>query len=43
VGHTKRHGFEFRKEITKVGRLKCVMAVGPDEILLELFEADSSE
>ena len=40
VGHMKSHGFEFRKEITKGGRLKYVMAAGPDGILLELFEAD---
>jgi len=40
VGHMKSHGFEFRKEITNVGRLKYVMAAGPDGILLELFETD---
>jgi hypothetical protein len=40
VGHMKSRGFQFRKEITKVGRLKYVMAAGPDGILLELFETD---
>jgi len=40
VNHMKRRGFEFRKEITKVGRLQYVMAAGPDGILLELFETD---
>ena len=40
VVHMKSHGFEFRKDITEVGRLKYVMAAGPDGILLELFETD---
>jgi len=40
VGHMKSQGFEFRKEITELGRLKYVMAAGPDGILLELFETD---
>ena len=40
VDHMKSQGFKFRKEITELGRLKYVMAAGPDGILLELFETD---
>jgi hypothetical protein len=40
VAHMKSHGFEFRKEVTELERLKYVMAAGPDGILLELFETD---
>jgi len=40
VDHMKSQGFEFRKEITELARLKYVMAAGPDGILLELFETD---
>lgn len=40
VSHMKSQGFQFRTEITRVGRLAWVMAAGPDGILLELFEAD---
>ena len=37
VAHMKSHGYEFRKDIAKVGRLKYVMAAGPDGIPLELL------
>ena len=40
VRHMESHGFKFRKGITGVGRLKYVMAAGPDGVLLELFETD---
>jgi hypothetical protein len=36
VAHMKSHGFEFRKEVTELERLKYVTA----GILLERFETD---
>ena len=38
VLHMKSKGFEFRKPVSNLGYLKYVMALAPDNVLLELFE-----
>ena len=38
VAHMKDKGFSFRKEITDFGFWKYVMALAPDNVLLELFQ-----
>ncbi len=38
ISHMKSKGFEFRKPVSNLGYLKYVMAVAPDNVLLELFE-----
>ena len=38
VAHMKSKGFHFIKKIKKFGPLKYIMAVAPDNVLLELFE-----
>jgi len=42
VDHMKSKGFEFRKPITDLGELKYVMAAGPDNILIELFQSGAA-
>jgi len=38
VAHMRAKGFQFRKEIADFGFWKYVMAQGPDNVLLELFQ-----
>jgi hypothetical protein len=38
VAHMKKKGFQFRKDITDFGVGKYIMAAGPDNVLLELFQ-----
>ena len=40
VAHMKARGFEFKGEIRDYGYLKYIMAMAPDNILLEIFQAD---
>jgi catechol 2,3-dioxygenase-like lactoylglutathione lyase family enzyme len=40
VTDMKARGFQFRSEIREHGFLRYVMAMAPDDILLELFEID---
>ncbi len=38
VARMKQHGFELRGQIREWGYLRYIMAMAPDNILLELFE-----
>ena len=38
VAHMKKKGMKFRKGISDYGFWKYVMAMGPDNVLLELFQ-----
>lgn len=39
IDHMKQHGFEFKNEIKDFGTGRYMMAMAPDDILLELFES----
>jgi hypothetical protein len=43
VSKMKSRGIEFRKEITDFGFWKYIMTMGPDEVLIEIFEVDKSK
>ena len=43
VAHMKNKGFSFRKPIRDHGTLKYIMAEGPDNILLEIFQTVSDK
>lgn len=38
--HMEKKGFEFENEVKDLGTLKYVMAEGPDNVTIELFERD---
>jgi len=40
VAHMKARGFIFRGPIREYGYLRYIMAMAPDEILLEIFQVD---
>ena len=39
IDHMKKQGFEFQNEIKDFGTGRYMMAMAPDDILLELFES----
>ena len=39
VEHMKSKGFKFQKEVKDYGFMKYIMAMAPDDILLEIFQA----
>ncbi|MFX0038927.1 MAG: VOC family protein [Promethearchaeota archaeon] len=43
VGHMKSKGFQFIKEVKKLGPWKYIMVEAPDNVLLELFEVVKSK
>jgi catechol 2,3-dioxygenase-like lactoylglutathione lyase family enzyme len=43
VAHMESKGFSFRKPIRDYGTLKYIMAEGPDNILIEIFQTVSDK
>jgi catechol 2,3-dioxygenase-like lactoylglutathione lyase family enzyme len=39
IEHMKNKGFQFQREVRDYGYMKYIMAMAPDNILLEIFQA----
>lgn len=39
IEHMKSQGFKFQKQVKDYGFMKYIMAMAPDDILLEIFQA----